>query len=152
MEDRSQDLLAAIERLAQRAQADDARNRPALVRLIRAIDGVYPELANAPLVAQIADDILDLLHNVGCGPITENPLRTDRNERQRLLRRAAIIAHMDHNAKRRTVQDAWLALQRAGSSKTKDRFASEQARALNLSPATVRRWLRDGELRRNSNA
>ena len=146
-QDRMAALLAAIDKVAQQSSAEDARNRPALEKLIRAIDAVTPELRDAPLVSQIADDILDLLYNeLYYGLATHNPLRTAKAEKQRLLQRSARIRHADVNAKRRAVQDAWLALQRAGSRKSKDQFAAEQARALSLSAATVRRWLREGNL------
>ena len=146
-QDRMAALLAAIDKVAQQSSAEDARNRPALEKLIRAIDAVTPELRDAPLVAQIADDILDLLHNeLSYGLVTHNPLRTAKAEMQRRLQRAARVKHAGSNAKRRAVQDAWLALQQSRSRKSKNQFAAEQGRALSLSAATVRRWLRDGNL------
>lgn len=122
-------------------------NCQALEFLVRAIEDIRPQLHNSPLVRQIANDILDILDDFLCGEMNENPLRAEQRERRNRARLAAYKSHAKHNAQRREIQAAWLELERTGSKKSKAQFAEKMADKYGLSFETVRRWLRDSELK-----
>lgn len=144
---RSKLLEEAIDRLNRREQEEDQRNRPALELLVRAIEDVLPQLRSSPLVTEMANDLLDIFWNCLYGLVAENPFRAGKAGSRDRARRAAYASHSSHNVKRREIQAAWLELERARSKKSKAKFAAEMADKHALSFETVRRWLRDSELK-----